>query len=312
VGLRLSDRWVWDFWIADSGADYHLFYLQAPRSLEDAAQRHSRATVGHAVSQDLRTWTELGDALGPGPRGAWDDVATWTGSVIRHGGLWYMLYTGVSSAEEGLVQRVGLATSTDLTTWLKHPANPVSEADLRWYERLDLSAWHDQAWRDPWVLADPDGDGFHALVCARVPEGAPDDSRGVIGHAWSADLVHWETRAPLSKPGEFGHLEVPQVEMIEGTPVLLFSTARLHTGQSRRTRLPDEPTGSFVAVGESLLGPWDITNARSIPVPDLYSARLIRDRAGAWQVLGFIDGSERGAFVGEISDPIPLREMGLP
>ncbi len=64
--------------------------------------------------------------------------------------------------------------------------------------------------------------------------------------------------------------------------------------------------------GESLLGPWDIENARPILVPDLYSARIVRDRAGEWQVLGFIDGSERGAFVGEISDPIPLRSLGLP
>jgi hypothetical protein len=37
-----------------------------------------------------------------------------------------------------------------------------------------------------------------------------------------------------------------------------------------------------------------------------------RRRAGEWQVLGFLDGSARNAFIGEISDPIPLRELGLP
>jgi beta-fructofuranosidase len=209
------------------------------------------------------------------------------------------------------VQRLGTATSPDLHTWTKHPANPVSGADPRWYEQLDLAAWHDQTWRDPWVLADPDGDGFHALVCARVPSGAPDDARGVIGHTWSPDLVRWECRPPLSEPGEFGHTEVPQVEIVDGTPVLLFSTARVHTGASRKARLPDEPTGTFVAVGESLLGPWDIAGARVIPVRDLYSARLIRDRAGEWQVIGFLDGSERDEFQGEIIDPIPFKELGL-
>ena len=66
-----------------------------------------------------------------------------------------------------------------------------------------------------------------------------------------------------------------------------------------------------MAVGESLLGPWDIAGARRIPVPDLYAARLVRDRAGEWQVLGFYDGSAHGAFVGEISDPIPFKELGL-
>ena len=31
--LRLDDYWIWDSWIADDGDLYHLFFLQAPRSL---------------------------------------------------------------------------------------------------------------------------------------------------------------------------------------------------------------------------------------------------------------------------------------
>ena len=309
MALRLEADWIWDSWFADDGHEFHLFYLHAPRSLGDQALRHVNATVGHAVSTDLREWRVLPNALEPGPTGAWDDVATWTGSVIRHGDTWYMYYTGSSSVDDGLVQRLGLATSTDLTTWAKHPGNPISEADPRWYEQLDLDVWYDQAWRDPWVLPDPDGDGFHALVCGRVPAGAPADARGVIGHAWSPDLLTWEPRPPLSEPGEFGHMEVPQVEIVDGTPVLLFCAARVHTGAARKARLPDEPTGTFVAVGESLLGPWDIAGARVIPIKDLYSGRLIRDRAGEWQVIGFLDGSERDAFVGELIDPVPFREV---
>ena len=95
------------------------------------------------------------------------------------------------------------------------------------------------AWRDPWVMPDPEGDGFHALITARARQG-PDDARGVIGHAWSADLIIWEVRPPLSEPGEFGHLEVPQVELIDGTPVLLFSVGPDRFSRARRVRLPDE------------------------------------------------------------------------
>jgi beta-fructofuranosidase len=217
-----------------------------------------------------------------------------------------MFYTGTRATDSGVEQRIALATSADLFTWTRHPANPLIELDPRWYERVE----HD-AWRDPWVLRDPDGDGFHALITARVKTG-PADARGVIGHAWSADLVEWEVRRPLSEPGEFGHLEVPQVELVDGVPVLLFSAGTMRISQARRTRHPEERSGTFLALGASLLGPWDIAGARMIPVPDLYSARLVRDRAGEWQVLGFYDGSERGAFVGEISDPIPLRDLGLP
>ena len=303
--LRLPDRWIWDFWIADTGSEFHIFYLQAPRSLGDQVKRHWNATVGHAVSTDLRDWDVSGTVLRPGPAGSWESMATWTGSVIEHAGVWHLFYTGTRATDSGVEQRIALATSTDLLTWTRHPANPVIELDPRWYERVE-----DDAWRDPWLLRDPGGDGFHALITARATTGEP-DARGVIGHAWSADLLHWEVRPPLSEPGEFGHMEVPQVEVVEGTPVLLFSVGPDRFGAARRRRLPDETSGTYLAVGEALLGPWDIAGARRIPVPDLYSARLVRDRSGEWQVLGFLDGSERGEFVGEISDPIPLRELGL-
>ena len=304
--LRLPDKWVWDFWIADTGSEFHLFYLQAPRSLGDQAARHVNATVGHAVSADLYAWRVLDDALTPGVPGAWDDLATWTGSIIEHDRMWWMLYTGTTAAHDGVTQRIGLATSTDLSTWTKHPGNPLLELDPRWYELVESDAW-----RDPWLLADPEGHGFHALITARATQG-PTDARGVIGHAWSADLVHWEVRPPLTEPGEFGHLEVPQVEIVDGVPVLLFSVAADRLSATRRTRLRSEDSGSLLARGDSLLGPWDIEGAQRIPLPDLYSARLVRDRDGEWQLLGFIDGSARDAFVGAISDPVPLRELGLP
>ena len=69
----------------------------------------------------MRRWRVLPDALRPGPSGSWDDLATWTGSVIEHDGRWHMLYTGISRSERGLIQRIGLAVSEDLTHSTKHP-----------------------------------------------------------------------------------------------------------------------------------------------------------------------------------------------
>ncbi len=51
--LRLEDRWVWDWWLADDGSRFHVFYLQAPKALGDQHLRHRNATVGHAVSDRL-------------------------------------------------------------------------------------------------------------------------------------------------------------------------------------------------------------------------------------------------------------------
>jgi beta-fructofuranosidase len=137
--LKLEDKWVWDLWLAPEKVDgkWHIFFLQAPRSLIDPDLRHASATVGHATSADLIDWHYVGTALEPGAVGAWDDRATWTGSIVKSdNGLWHMFYTGTNkSKENGFVQRIGLATSTDLITWTKQEGF-VTEADSRWYERI--------------------------------------------------------------------------------------------------------------------------------------------------------------------------------
>ena len=38
--LRLAASWVWDFWFADDGDRYHLYFLYASRALRDPDARH--------------------------------------------------------------------------------------------------------------------------------------------------------------------------------------------------------------------------------------------------------------------------------
>ncbi|ABW16385.1 Glycosyl hydrolase family 32 domain protein [Parafrankia sp. EAN1pec] len=301
--LRLPDVWTWDFWFADDGVHYHMFFLKASRALGDPDQRHWKAVVGHAVSSDLTRWDEVADAVAPSDPVAFDDIATWTGSVVRDDdGTWMMFYTGASSGERGLKQRIGLATSTDLHTWEKHPAAPVLESDPHWYEQLVDAQWPDEAWRDPWVLRDPAGDGWHMLVTARAATG-PGDQRGVIGHARSHDLVHWSAQPPLSLPQTgFGHLEVPQVEVVDGRPVLVFSCLRGELSRERRER--GVHGGTWCVPVETLLGPYDVTRAVQVTDESLYSGRLVRDRSGRWVMLAFHNVVDGGRFVGEISDPM--------
>ncbi|GGM06260.1 glycosyl hydrolase family 32 [Dactylosporangium sucinum] len=303
--LRLPDAWVWDFWLAQDGDTYHLYFLRASRALGDPDRRHFRASVGHAVSTDLTHWTQVADALVPADRPAFDDVATWTGSIVRDpGGRWHQFYTGAGSTENALVQRIGLATSDDLYAWQRHPGGPVLEADARWYEKLGTSTWPDEAWRDPWVFADPGGDGWHMLVTARSNQG-PVDERGVIGHARSADLVTWHAQPPLTAPGAgFGHLEVAQVEVVDGRPVLLFSCLR-HEFAARRKET-GATGGVWAVAGETLLGPFDPSAAHPVTDSSLYSGRIVRDPSGRWVMLAFrnVDAGKR--FVGELSDPMPV------
>jgi beta-fructofuranosidase len=302
--LKLADAWTWDFWLADDGRSYHLFFLKAPRDLGDPDQRHWNVSVGHAFSTNLSDWTVGPDAIAPAGPPAFDDAATWTGSVVRGpDGTWFMFYTGAGSAERGRKQRIGLATSADLWHWRKHSASPVLESDPRWYEGLPDAP--DEAWRDPWVFADPGGDGWHMLVTARAREG-PSDERGVIGYARSADLIHWQARPPLSQPGGgFSHLEVPQAEIVEGRPVLIFSCLGPELSDSRREA--GTGGGIWCLPCESPLGPFDPARAVRMTDESLYSGRLVRDRAGQWVMLAFANRGPDGEFAGELTDPMPVQ-----
>lgn len=309
--LRLPGTWIWDFWLARDRDQHHVFYLQAPRSLGDPALRHHHATIGHAVSADLRSWRVLPDALHPGPPGSWDDLATWTGSTIGHRGRWYMLYTGVSRAEQGLVQRIGLAESDDLVHWHKHPGNPVIEADPRWYEQLDLGRWRDQSWRDPWLLSNPEDGLFHVLITARSRSGPPGGA-GVVGHARSPDLVDWEVLPPLTAPGLFAQAEVPQLVQLNGRYQLLVSClAEDH--QPVPLDGPGVPgqTGTFAFSASNLLGPYTFAGgpiaAPDGPLGPLYAGKLVQEAGdGPWYFMAFRGDGDR-SFLGELTDPIPVR-----
>ena len=103
-----------DFWFAVDGDDVHVFYLQAPRSLGDPELRHHNATIGHAAPARPPALGRAGRRARPGPAGEFDDLATWTGSIVRHDGRWHLFYTGIARAEDGAVQRIG---PPPRTTW---------------------------------------------------------------------------------------------------------------------------------------------------------------------------------------------------
>ncbi|MGC9530650.1 MAG: glycosyl hydrolase family 32 [Candidatus Bipolaricaulaceae bacterium] len=300
-----EDRYLWDFWLLRWEGEYHLFYLQAPRSLADPELRHGNASVGHAVSRDLTRWQDAGTALEPGPGGAWDDRAIWTGSVIDWRGRFYMLYTGTCLEEEGKVQRIGLATSRDLLRWEKHPANPVLEANPRWYEGEGVSPFGERAWRDPYVIHVPGEGCFCAFITARAAHG-PVDGRGCIGVARSADLVRWEVLPPLAAPRGFAQMEVPQHLRLQGRHYLLFSAAGPWVVGAGLPRA----TGTFYAVSS---GPWGPYRFGGLLLggeePARYAAKLVTDPQGELVALSWLGRGGDGTFVGGLSDPVPVRVL---
>lgn len=296
-----SDHFLWDFWMLRHRGRYHLFYLQAPRDLTDPEERHGLATVGHAVSPDLREWEYRGTALEPGRAGAWDDRAIWTGSVIAKGHRFIMLYTGTCRAEEGRVQRVGLATSADLTRWRKYPGNPVMEADLRRYEDEVDSPFGERAWRDPYLFRH--GGNYYAFITARTRTG-PREGRGCVALARARDERSWELLPPAYAPGLFTQMEIPQVVAAGEAYVLLFSVERgwhAHQGEGF------EETGTYYAYScDPLRGygrPRLLVGHRE---DRRYGAKLVLGPDRLWYILWWIRLDERGEFVGGLSDPEPV------
>ena len=312
--LTLEDKWVWDSWIADDGKRHHLFFLEAPRSLGDATQRHTAARIAHASSTDLLTWDYHGEVFAPSDMG-FDDLAIWTGSVVHDGTQWRLFYSALSRrGHHTYDQRIGMALSDDLGRWRRGSNQPVAAVDPRWYKTL---ASHpgpttgpdpeksSETWRDPFVLRDPDGNGWHLLITARALDGAPQDD-GVVGHAWSADLDEWEVRPPLSRPGAgFGQLEVIRSVLVDGRPVLTFSCHEAEMTPERRATAEGCSTWSVPA--DSLTGPFDVSRARPFTAdPLLYAAPVVTLRDGTSAILGFhLDTSDEGPGL-EISDPIPV------
>ena len=308
--LRLPDDWVWDSWVADDGETYHLYFLKAPRALEDPSQRHARAVIGHATSTDLMEWTDHGTTLLPSEDG-WDDLALWTGSTVRaDDGTWRMFYTALNTGRGHVLrdQRVGVVESDDLHQWRRTTDAPAVAADGRWYKTLDEDPTASETWRDPHVFRDPDGDGWHMLVTARLKATERYDD-GVLAHARSHDLVTWRVQPPVSgDPSGFGQIEVPQVRVVDGRPVLVFTCHPEEQSDSRRAEHGEWCTWSVVGEpGGSLLGPWDVSKAVPFRAePTLFAAPLVQRRDGSWVLVGFRNQEPQGIFSFEIIDPVEV------
>ena len=304
MAFSLPRHWVWDFWLADDGARYHMFYLHAPHALGNPDLRHRNARIGHATSDDLVSWTDHGQIFETGPKGSFDDTATWTGSVVKGpDGRWRLFYTGsrfLSPDSNANIETIGVALSDDLFTWEKQPG-PIAKADLALYETLGSSDWPEEAFRDPWVFEGKNG-LWHMLITARANHGATME-RGIIGHATSTDLATWQLQPALSAiNGGFAHLEVPQIVEVEGTLHLLFccDAPRLSG------RLAGQMGGIWSVAVPDALGPYPIDRATLIVPQSLYAGRIAKDRAGRSVLLAFNNVEAGGDFVGAISDPLPL------
>ncbi|MEJ2022258.1 MAG: levansucrase [Maritimibacter sp.] len=311
--LALDKQWIWDSWYAHDGDRWHCFFLKADKSLIDPDLRHFNVSQGHAVSEDLVNWEHLGTSLAPSETTAWDDYTTWTGSVVQDDdGLWHLFYTGTCKSEDGMYQRIGHATSTDLHNWARvgdGQCLDLTGPNAHHYEvEFAKGFWHDRAMRDPWVIRDPDGDGWLMYFTARASGVAEPNAGGAIGFATSPDLISWELQPPVFIGG-YGQLEVPQVFEKNGRWYCLFCTSAEHFSQAQVDATPGEPvSGTHYLLADSPRGPWHIAPGSffdgSLPCRR-YASRIVETAEGL-RIMGFADHDADGEFLGYVMDPEPV------
>lgn len=219
---------------------YHLFHLVLP----------NHDFIAHAVSDDGFYWSRVENALFIGHPGSWDDSMLWTMHVTpdpHNAGRWRMFYTGLSLDDNGLVQRVGMATSSDLYEWTKAPVNWVSRCERCRLTNLPASnhtAKYDMnshyplasvpphyestldegrrwiSWRDPFFFQD-NGQGW-LLIAGRAATG-PVTRRGAVAVLKEVGANEFAPRPSLFHPSLYDDIEVPNLLKLDGQYYLLGS-----------------------------------------------------------------------------------------
>lgn len=289
--LSRESEWVWDSWYVVDGNQLHAFYLMAPKSLGNSSLRHFNARVGHSVSTNGRDWQHLPEAFGPSD-GGFDDLAIWTGSIVKHDDVWHMFYTGVNRETRERVQAIGHATSQDLITWDRVSDEAILRADSQ-YGLLGNTTDGCEHFRDPWVF-ELDGT-WHMTITATTPDGW-----GTVAHATSDDLYEWTLNAPCIHESKLRQLEVTELVQVDGQWQLIFCMT------APDVLRPGAPSGfgTYSAPAQSPIGPFDLDNL-SLFGEHVYAGRVVKFN-DEWLLLGFAGTGAEEDFSGVIIDPIPV------
>ena len=89
------------------------------------------AVIGLCFSDDLRTWEVTDPILEPDPGCSWEAGGLYKAWLMEQGGwvhpngTYCVFYNAKNRADWPWVEQTGMATSTDLVHWARHPDNPV-------------------------------------------------------------------------------------------------------------------------------------------------------------------------------------------
>ena len=190
-------------WTPEGEYTFHLFYIRQNQIIQ-AGPPHggpgaTETNIGHAVSNDLITWTfddVARDTAAIARRpGHFDSRHVWAPHIIRRGVTYYMFYTGVDDLND---QRMGLATSTDLFHWTQaeNPIFDFTELPLLFQPKAPAFSLEAQ-FRDPFVMENPSVPGEWLMYFVSVPSNAPTTLEVGVASTTSSDFTGWVNAKPF-------------------------------------------------------------------------------------------------------------------
>jgi len=227
-----------DFAMVRVGTVTHIFYTRQYSTHNYNDHSNTRA-IGHAVSNDrsLSTWTVVDCAAIAARSGrVWDNMHVWAPSIVYQDGTWFMFYTGVQydtvATSPQLVtteiQRIGVATSTDLYSWKQDPTPVLAAKMIPWtYQDSTAIGNGGVGWqfRDPFVMADPDRPGEWLMYYVAIDSTLAKFVVGVAGTE-GGDLRQWHDIVPIRRTSaafmQADRDESPQVFERDGTWWLIY------------------------------------------------------------------------------------------
>lgn len=285
--LQHPDRHVWDFWyhFAPDTGTFHLFYLNADRTLVADDKHHMSSQVGYATTKDFLTIDWISDrVLGADPHG-WDDTSIWSGEIIKINGGFLMFYTSRNQAtHDGMIQNVGVAFTHHIQSfdrWFRIPSvriQPKAPYELQ-HVPEDLTI---HAWRDPFLFRHQEQ--IYMLLSAKDPT-KPLGKKGSVAllKAKNNSFEDWECLPSICQPGFYAEMEVPQLYLTETDDYALVYSTWAKYDFAPNT----QQSGGLQGLFSSSL--FDFTAATpTVLLPEtsqLYACRIIPELNG--EIVGF-------------------------
>ncbi|MCC5843494.1 MAG: hypothetical protein JJU05_04505 [Verrucomicrobia bacterium] len=295
--FELPGHHLGDTWFAADEERVHMYVLVCPLGIP----RHTRWSIGHASSTDLKHWTYHGILFDSRP-----DDPQWhclsTGSVCRHGDRWIMAFLANHNQPD---PRSVLAESTDLFHWNLIPGIEA-RIDGEIYTRRPSVPFKNPRWRDPFVF---EHEGALYQLMTAASEALPDDRDGVVGLMRTRDLRRWEMLPPLRTPAIGTDLECPKLHRVDGAWQLVVSLFNVLQAPDFAATQPAgrNPNTSFSLAAQTLNGPYEGEGDCRVSPEDIpgcpYACSPVYWK-GAWYLLGTRWSDRLGDT---ISDPLKIR-----